>query len=187
MKNIKKIVLNDEPQENGNDVKDEGGLRLPPTGSGSGSEAVIVYSQAVISRGNFIWNAAVSADISISVLYELREGIVSFVRANVQCTNVIIIITGTNTGVTINGTGYSAISAHLPTMTASASSTVPDPITVNLTTVELKGFETVYDEEGRPIEQGTLHSFNVGISLEVSYGSSPTLGVFGVSADLIIS
>ena len=56
MKNIKKIVLNDEPQENGNDVKDEGGLRLPPTGSGSGGGTYIDYYTATTNLGSVtVW------------------------------------------------------------------------------------------------------------------------------------
>ncbi|MBO4592607.1 MAG: hypothetical protein J5678_00225 [Bacteroidaceae bacterium] len=63
MEEIKKIVLNDEPQENGNDVKDEGGLRLPPTGSGSGSGGNQQVGSGFFSgpcgtftKNNYSWN-----------------------------------------------------------------------------------------------------------------------------------
>ena len=70
MEEIKKIVLNDEPQENGNDVKEEGGLRLPPTGSGSGSGGYIGDEQVSgglpanynteLSIENFFWNVCLN-------------------------------------------------------------------------------------------------------------------------------
>ena len=102
-----------------------------------------------------------------------------------MCSNISIIVSGTNTGVTENGFGYSAISVHVPTIPSiSVSATSPDPVSINLCSLELEGFKTEYDEEGEPVGQSVSQTFYAGLTMNVSYGSSPTLGVFGISVSL---
>ena len=81
MKELKKIILSNEKREEETGVQtNKGPKRLPPSGTGSGlsmSEPSLVHMETVISRGNYIWNAAVSANVAVGVLYEQKNGIVS--------------------------------------------------------------------------------------------------------------
>ena len=71
MDKLKKIVLKDEPQENGNGVKKEGGLRFHPTGSGSGGVSTqigtIFLSGSVVSVDDYSWSYSGTASVNASV------------------------------------------------------------------------------------------------------------------------
>ena len=69
MDELKKIQLNDEPKQTGNELQSQGGrLRLPPTGNSSGkeyTEGANVSANAELTIGNYHWAINVSTYRSV--------------------------------------------------------------------------------------------------------------------------
>lgn len=195
MNEIKKIKLNDEPKQTGNELQSQGGrLRLPPTGSGSGAVytgGATTHAEATLCRGNYEWRISVSASITVSVTYRLEEGELVFKKATVTCTGASATFMGTVNFVgridpdgKKNGIEYSSISCY-PSVTGQASEDIYDisPVSFPVCTVELQGFETTYID-GNPQEPGELQTFPAGVVLRVAFNCNPYSGVYQVGAEI---
>ena len=192
MDELKKIQLNDEPKQTGNELQSQGGrLRLPPTGK-SGKDyhnSTGIVAAGEYSSGQYKWQVSVSANVSIDVHYVWEEVLQDFVfeNATIAVTNVVATFIGTTQGSPQSGVTYTSLS-HYPSVPPSGGTNITQsmiaPVTVSAGNYELKGFHTIYNNDGEIISQGELETFNAAISIRVEYGSTPYGGVFGISADL---
>ena len=197
MNEIKKIKLKEEQQVIKNDSQTkEGGLRLPPTGTGSGQEfngGSSIYGQAEVYRENYKWLVSVSASISVHVKYKLEDGELVFDEATVTCAGASATFGGTTQfqgtispeGIK-NGIEYSSLSCY-PSVGGQSSQTVNSICTVDfgVCTVELEGFSTVY-HNGTPQQPGQLQTFPGGVALRISFNCYPQFGVYQVGAEIIL-
>lgn len=198
MEEIKKIKLKDEQQVIKNDSQaKEGGLRLPPTGTGSGQEfngGSSFHAQAELYREDYEWLVSVSASISVRVKYKLEDGELVFDEATVTCTGASATFGGTTRyvgtqtpeGGKLNGIEYSSLSCY-PSVSGQSSQTVNSICTVDVgvCTVELKGFSTAY-HNGNPQQPGQLQTFPGGVALRISFNCDPQFGVYQVGAEIIL-
>lgn len=162
MDELKKIQLNDEPKQTGNELQSQGGrLRLPPTGSGTDSGLEKEFSSttsAVLSgeltKDNYHWGVTGSASVKAQAFYK-RENLTDEYELDYikyTCMGASITLTGetnssqvTGTGSNKNGTAYESVSSYgninsFSEQNCPGGGNAEFPIAI----AELKGFRHVF-------------------------------------------